>query len=339
MKKIILLFCMLFLLLTTYAMELQDDNEIQNNFYQWLENFKIYAKEQHNINDETLSKAFKDVKYKHKVIKLDRNQPEFKKTFFDYYDDAIHPSRIKRGKAKMEKNKRVLDQVYKKYGVPPQVVVALWGMETDYGRNMGRKPIFQSLATLSFDHRRSKFFTNELIQALKIVQGGHTDVEDMIGSWAGAFGNFQFMPSTYMAYAVDGDGDGKIDLRNSTADALYSTANFLHKLGWNGKYRWGRPVSFNKKNKKIASLVNAKGWKTVNYFSNIGVKTYGGRPLPKSNIDARLVAPAGIDGPIFMVYRNFDRIKMWNNSTNYAISVGMLSDALIFEKPVELKRK
>ena len=301
-------------------------------------NSKIYAKEQHNINDETLSKAFKDVKYKHKVIKLDRNQPEFKRTFFNYYEDATHPLRVKRGKAKMEENKRVLDQVYKKYGVPPQVVVALWGMETDYGRNMGRKPIFQSLATLSFDHRRSKFFTNELIQALKIVQGGHTDVDDMIGSWAGAFGNFQFMPSTYMAYAVDGDGDGKIDLRNSTADALYSTANFLNKLGWNGKYRWGRPVSFNKKNKKIASLVNAKGWKTVNYFSRLGVKTYEGRSLPKSNIDARLIAPEGIDGPIFMVYRNFNRIKLWNNSTNYAISVGMLSDELSLKKPTKLKK-
>lgn len=336
MRKI---FITLFIFFASFQAFADDEKEdIKIIFVQWLENFKKDLKEKHGITDDTIEKAFADVRYKHKIIKLDRNQPEFKRDFFDYYEDAIHPLRIKRGKKKIKEHSEILNQIHKKYKIPPQIIVALWGMETDYGRNMGKSPIFQSLATLSFDNRRSKFFTNELIQALKIVQSGKTNVEDMVGSWAGAFGNFQFMPSTYVAYAVDGDGDGKIDLRNSIADAFYSTANYLNKMGWNGKYKWGRVVSFNNKNQKIWSLVNSKEWRKLSYYSKLGVKTYNNKKLPKSNIKARLIAPNGVNGPVFLIYQNFEYITRWNNSSNYAISVGMLSDALLMDKPVKLKR-
>lgn len=336
MKKFFIIFFIFCMSFQVFANNKKRDTKIV--FTQWLEKFKKDLKKNYGITDITIEKAFANVKYKHKIIKLDRNQPEFKKDFFDYYKDAMYPLRVKRGKKKIKEYSKILNQIHKKYKIPPQIIIALWGMETDYGKNMGKESIFQSLTILSFDNRRSKFFINELIQALKIVQGGKTNFEDMIGSWAGAFGNFQFMPSTYMAYAIDGDKDGKIDLRNSIADAFFSAANYLNKMGWDGRYKWGRVVSFDNKNQKIWNLVNSKEWRKLSYYSKLGVKTYDNKRLPKLNIKARLIAPNGVDGPVFLIYKNFEYITRWNNSANYAISVCMLSDALLMDKPIKLQR-
>lgn len=330
------LFFIIFFSYSAYAENEKTDQEIQAEFSQWVIDFKKIAQEKHKISTKILDKAFEAFEYKAKVIKLDRSQPEFVKTFWDYYKDALHPLRIKRGKAKLKENEKILKKVEKKYKVPANIIVAFWGVETDYGRNMGNSSIINVLTTLSFDHRRSKFFTEELIYTLKIAQSGKMNLDDLKGSWAGAFGNFQFLPSTYTKYAVDCDKDGKIDIRNSLYDSFCSAANYLSKIGWNNN-RWGRPVKFNKANKKIWSYVNSKEWHSVAFFSKLGVVKLNGSKLPNTKVKARLIANAGVDGPVFLVYKNFQKILQWNNSTNYALSVGLLSDAIVDNEIGDIK--
>lgn len=331
MKKVFL-FLLFLLFVPNYAVLAEEEEDMNKKFNEWLISFKKMANEEYSISKDLLDRAFANVKYKERVVKLDRNQPEFKKVFWNYYDDAIHPLRIKRGKDRLQQNIKLLRAVEKKYGVPPSIIVAFWGMETDYGRNMGKTPIIEALATLSFDNRRQKFFTNELINSLKLIQDNKVNADDFLGSWAGGFGNFQFIPSTIISYAVDGDGDGKIDLRDSLPDAFYSAGNYLSKMGWDKNYRWGRPVKFNKNNKKIWEIVNSKNWYDLSYFSQLGITRTNGNRLPTNKIKGQLIAPMGMDGPVFLVYKNFNYIKRWNNSTNYALSVGLLSDAITDNK-------
>lgn len=309
--------------------EIEIHSDADAEFHEWLDDFKKKLIKKYDINPEIVKKAFKNIKYEKKVIHADRKQPEFMKSFWSYYDSALKPERVANGKIKLKEHGKILDEVSKKYNVQPHILLAFWGMETNYGKILGKYNIIHALATLSFDQRRSEFFTNELIKALQIVNAGHIDSDKFIGSWAGAFGNFQFIPSTFISYAVDGDGDGKIDLINSFPDALNSAANYLSKMGWNGKYKWGRPVKISKKNKKAWSYVNSNEWKDVEFFKGIGVKKYNGGELPNTNIKAMLIAPDGIYGPVFMVYENFKYIMRWNASTNYALSIGLLSDAII----------
>ena len=309
----------------TEEVEVFDDRE----FKKWVEDFKKKAVKKHKISQATVDEAFKNIKYEPSVITSDRKQPEFMKTFWSYYDAALKPERIANGKIKLKEHYKLFNKVAKKYNVQPQILIAFWGMETNYGTYVGKHNIIQTLTTLAFDPRRSEFFTNELVKALKIIDAGHMKVPSMVGSWAGAFGNFQFMPSTFMAYAVDGNVDGKIDLINNIDDAVHSAANYLSKMGWDGKYKWGRLVSLDKKNKDLWEYVNSNEWKTVNFFKNLGVKQYNGSPLPNSDINASLIAPNGVNGPVFLVYDNFKYIMRWNASTNYALSVGLLADAIV----------
>ena len=239
-----------------------DDTE----FKEWVEDFKSTAVKKHKIKQSIIDEAFKDIKYQPKIITADRKQPEFMKTFWNYYDSALKPERIANGKIKLKEYAKLFYSVAKKYNVQPQILIAFWGMETNYGIYKGKNKIIPALTTLAFDPRRSEFFTSELVKALKILNAGHIKVNDMIGSWAGAFGNFQFMPSTFMAYAVDGNGDGKIDLINNLEDAVHSAANYLSKMGWDGKYKWGRPVFVDKKDKNMWQYVNSNEWRSVNFF-------------------------------------------------------------------------
>lgn len=320
----------------TEEVEVFDDRE----FKKWVEDFKKTAVKKYKISQKTVDEAFKDIKYEPKVIVSDRKQPEFMKTFWSYYDSALKPERIAEGKIKLKKYSSLFNKVAKEYNVQPQILIAFWGMETNYGTYIGKYNIIQVLTTLAFDPRRSEFFTSELVKALQIVDNGHMKVPDMVGSWAGAFGNFQFMPSSFMAYAKDGNGDGKIDIIHNINDAVYSAANYLSKMGWNGKQKWGRPVLINKKDKHLWEYVNSNEWKTVNFFKDLGVKQYNGLPLPTSDMNASLIAPNGVDGPVFLVYDNFKYIMRWNASTNYALSVGLLADAIVsnstplFDRPV-----
>ncbi|MDR0423070.1 MAG: lytic murein transglycosylase [Rickettsiales bacterium] len=297
----------------------------------WKENFKKEAREKYSIRQDVLDIAFKDVRENEKIIHLDRNQPETQKTFLDYYGSIVNKSRIERGRNQLKQYEKILNKATQRYGVPPYLIVAFWDMETHFGKNMGRSYIINVLSNLVFDGRRKTLFTKELIHALQIIQKKQIKIENFKGSWAGAFGNFQFMPSTFVNYAVDGDKDGKIDLYNSIPDAVFSAANYLSKMGWNSKYRWGRPVNFDVNNEKLWSLANSKEWRDLSFFINNGVKSYNGKSIQNAkNLKAKIVAPMGKEGPLFLVYENFRVIMRWNNSTKYALSIGLLSDAYLY---------
>ncbi|MDR2098963.1 MAG: lytic murein transglycosylase [Rickettsiales bacterium] len=310
-----------------------------SQFASWLSDFKAFARKRHKISQATLSAAFSGVKFQQKVIDADRRQPEFVKPFWSYYDSALKPERVANGKVKLEEHAKLLEAAHRKYNVQPHVIVAFWGMETNYGAYMGDLPVISSLATLAYDLRRREFFTAELVEALKIIERGHMKPSEMKGSWAGAFGNFQFLPSVFNRHAVDGDGDGKIDIVKSVPDAVFSAANYLSKMGWNGRYRWGRPVSFPEGDLRVWAEVNSNEWKPLSLFRSLGVKSHNGRELPAADIQASLVAPSGAEGPVFVTYENFRRIMRWNASTSYALAVGLLSDAIVaksmdvFERP------
>lgn len=349
MKLLFILFCCLFSI-SSFAQnapviqELKDapeEVEIYDDkaFKDWLRDFKKKANKKYKISQKTLDEAFKGVKYNYNVIKADRKQPEFMKTFWRYYDTALKPERIANGKIMLKKYRTLLKNVSEQYGIPKEILVAFWGLETYYGAIMGNYNVIEALTTLSYDERRSEFFTSELIKALKILDAGYMTVPQMKGSWAGAFGNFQFLPSTFERYAVDGNSDGKKNITGDIVDAMHSAANYLSKMGWDNKIGWGAPVKIEKSNKKAWSYVNSNDWEPESTFRSLGVKTLDGKLVKNSDNMASLVAPQGVEGPTFIVYNNFKYIMNWNASTNYALSVGMLSDAIVsdsiplFERP------
>lgn len=265
-------------------------------------------------------------KYKEKIISLDRNQPEFVQTFTDYFDKRVNTWRIEKGQQMMAKHHAFLAQLNKEYGVPAQYLLAFWGLETNFGSYKGKSPVIDSLVTLACDNRRSRYFSSELMQALLLIDREKLDDKQMVGSWAGAMGHTQFMPSAYMKYAVDGDKDGQINLWESEKDALASAANFLKNLGWQSGYKWGRevslPASFN------YLLAGKNDPKPLSIWNTAGVTRTDGKAIGTGDIKGALLVPAGHDGPAFLAYKNFNVILRWNNSEYYGIAVGHLADRI-----------
>ena len=298
----------------------------QADFENWLANFKRDALQQ-GISAKTLNTAFSGVKLNSSVLKSDKSQPEFTQTFFAYFNRAVSKYRIENGQKYYKEHKQLLDKVTQKYGVPGRFVVAFWGMETNYGSYTGNIPIIESLATLAYDPRRSGFFTTQLMSALTILDKGHVKLEQMKGSWAGAMGQVQFMPSNYLKYAVDGDGDGKINLWDSLPDAFFSAGNFLNHLGWQAEKNWGRevklPIGFN------FAMADNETKRPLSEWRNLGIKLAGGRYIPYVDIQAKLLLMTDYKGPAFLVYDNFKVIKRWNNANKYAIAVGHLADRIV----------
>lgn len=281
---------------------------------------------QAGIDDSTIARGLSNAQFIPNVIKYDRNQPEFVRTFPNYISKRVTDWRINKGRDLLAKHKDLLQNLYEEYGIPQRYIVAFWGLETNFGGIKGKMPIIDSLATLACDYRRSEFFTKELIHSLELMQREALPKEQMIGSWAGAMGHTQFMPSAYLQYAKDGDNDGKVDLWNSVPDALTSAAHFLKNLGWQAGYRWGReviiPEGFD------YSLIGRDKSKTLAQWSELGVSRTNGASLGDSDLKSSLLLPAGHKGPAFIVYKNFDVIMRWNFSEFYAISVGYLADRL-----------
>ena len=321
LRKTRLSLCLLTLLIpaTGYS-------QTQAEFETWLTDFKAQAL-QKGITQSTLDAAFREVTLNEKVLELDRRQPEFTRTFWQYFNKAVTDWRIQKGQALYKKHRPLLDQVTKQTGVPGRYLVAFWGMETNYGGYTGSIPIIESLATLSFDPRRSDFFSRELFDALTVLEQGHVKLEQMKGSWAGAMGQCQFMPSNYLRYAVDGDQDGKKDLWGSLPDVFFSAGHFLKELGWQEKENWGREVTL-PKNFDYA-LADGKTAKSLNEWHKLGLKLADGRTLPNEDMDAKLILPSDYRGPAFLVFDNFRIIKRWNNSNNYALAVGNLADRIV----------
>jgi membrane-bound lytic murein transglycosylase B len=261
-----------------------------------------------------------------KVLEFDRNQPEFVQTFPSYYSARVNQWRIEKGHEALTEHKNFLADLTKKYGIPGHYLLAFWGLETNFGNYKGKMSTLDSLATLACDPRRSEYFTGELMLALKLMDRESLTKSQMIGSWAGAMGHTQFMPTAYTKYAIDGDGDEKIDLWNSEKDALASAANFLSKLGWKPGLRWGRevvlPAGFN-----YASISTEN--KPISHWDALNITKANGETLGQSTISSKLILPAGHEGPAFLAYHNFNVILRWNNSEFYGIAVGQLANRIL----------
>jgi glucose-6-phosphate 1-epimerase len=260
------------------------------------------------------------------LLTLLNQQPEFTTPIWDYLAALVDQQRVDDGLAMLEQHRAVLDEVAARYGVDAETVVAVWGVESDFGRISGRRPILQSLATLSCEGRRQAFFRGELIATLQIVQDGDVDPAKLMGSWAGAFGHTQFMPSTYRRIAVDFDGDGRRDLIDSIPDALGSTAHYLQRSGWRTGQRWGMEVRL--PDGFAPGQPDRRARRPISEWRARGLTLADGTPLPADAPDAGLLLPAGAGGPAFLVHRNFEAIYSYNAAVSYALAIAHLSDRL-----------
>jgi membrane-bound lytic murein transglycosylase B len=280
------------------------------------------------VTDRVLAR----VEFLERVIELDRRQPEFTTPFAEYLARSVTSQRVDRGRELLQTHRALLEQVQRETGVPPAYLLAFWGLETNYGSYFGQTFVPSALATLACDPRRSDFFTEELIAALHIVQEEAIPLERMEGSWAGAMGHVQFMPSVFLHHAMDSDGDGRRDLWNSVPDAMLSAGNFLNALGWDREYRWGRevllPITFDFAEASRALRRPLHEWR------HLGVTDVSGHPAAESDLPATLLLPAGHRGPAFLVYPNFNVILGWNRSEYYALAVGHLADRIAGAGPL-----
>ncbi len=280
----------------------------------------------HGISPEVVDRSLARIERQERVIELDRGQPEFVATFADYFENRVTEQRVERGRRLLDEHRDLLERVYREYGVPPRYLVAFWGMETNYGAFFGRMPVLDSLATLACDERRSAFFTEQLVAALQIIDEGAISPRRMEGSWAGAMGHVQFMPSVFLQYAVDYDGDGRRDLWGSLPDAMASAANYLSSIGWESGWRWGREVQL--PDGFPYELAGHDRERPLSEWRELGVSDAWGRTLPGGDTKAALLVPSGHEGPAFLVYPNFHVIMQWNRSQYYALAVGRMADRL-----------
>ena len=350
------------LVLMCYTLLFASNVLAKEDFYTWLENIRYEAKAL-GMADETTLNFVSHTVYLPNVIKLDRAQPEFISPFLDYFAQRVDDRKVQKGRVLLLKHEALLAQIEAQYGVPKQILIAFWGMETQYGNVQGNIDILSALATLAYEGRRADFFKAQLLDALLMIDLGYVDAERFKGSWAGAFGNMQFMPTTFMLYAVDGDADGLIDVTNSLPDAFASAAHYLASIGWQARapvmLEVKLPASFDWQSAQLAIKKTPQAW------AKLGVQAY---PLESSEesvaadvdtvaekvnpvasqvvvsnhaVDAQvpdillngtamasLLLPQGWQGPAFMVFDNFDIIMQWNRSVNYALSVAQLAKLL-----------
>ena len=300
------------------------DVEHGQKFARWVLEFSTTARAS-GIIDATLQDAFDNVRFIPRVIELDSAQPEFTRTVWDYLDSALSTQRIGRGQDELLQLRPVVEPIAARYGVPAEVLVAIWGMESNFGSNVGDIPTIDALATLGFEGRREQWARGQLLAALRILQNRDIDRAQMMGSWAGAMGQTQFLPSNFLAYAVDADADGRRDIWNSLADVMASTANFLASSGWQVGQPWGLevrlPPGFD------YARADADVRQPTTQWTDEGVQAMDGAPLP-ALADSSILLPAGARGPAFLVGPNFRAILRYNNSTSYALGVALLAQRL-----------
>ncbi len=297
----------------------------QAGFETWIANFKQRARRE-GISETVLTQAFRGVQYNTDVIAKDRRQSEFTRQIWDYLDSAASPTRVSNGQKAMRQHARTLDAIERRFGVDKYVVVAVWGLESAYGEHRGDINVIEAMATLAYDGRRGAFFEQQLIAALKILQKGDTHPRNMKGSWAGAMGHTQFIPTSFEAFAVDGDGDGKRDIwSDDPTDALASTAAYLARHGWNKGQPWGvevrLPRGFDYSSARRNNMRSPADW------AALGVVGVDGKAVPNYG-RASILLPAGSAGAAFMIFDNFAVIERYNKADAYVIGVGHLSDRL-----------
>ena len=305
----------------------------QQSFDAWLLELRNQAGSL-GISNTTLDAAFADVASPlERVLELDRSQPEFVQTFTGYMSNRMSDARIERGKRLLEEHRDLFAGIQARYGVQPHYLVAFWALESNFGDYTGGFSVIRALATLAYDPRRADFFRDELLTALRIIDNGHIAADRMTGSWAGAMGQCQFMPSTFATYGTDGDGDGRVDIWNSLPDVFASAANFLSRSGWRGDERWGREVLL--PDNFDFALAGTGVRKTVTEWNQLGIRRVDGTALGNADMQASVIIQAGVNGPAFLTYNNFRTTMVWNRSTFYAISVGHLADRFVGGGPIQ----
>ncbi len=295
---------------------------------------------QKGIKPDVVETALTGVEPVMRIIQRDRNQAEFKLAFSTYRDRVITPANVQRGQKLRDEHREILQQVAQRYGVQPRFILAIWGIETRYGAVRADVPLFHSLATLAYDRRRSAYFRNELFSALTMLDRGYIDYATMKGSWAGAMGQPQFMPSSYLAYAEDFDGDGKRDIWRNTGDVFASIANYLAKHGWTTAQTWGRevkvPAALQTRMGELARE-GRSGCRAIDQmtkdlpiaeWNRLGLRRADGGELPKAQISGAVVQPDGPKGASFLVYGNYRSILRYNCAHHYALTVSLLADRL-----------
>lgn len=311
--------------LTTANVDAGSEIQPVQTFAQWQAGFREQAL-QAGISASLFDRAFSGVTPDMDVIKADRSQPEFSRPVWEYLDGALSPLRVRNGKRLLQQHADLLAQLEQRYGVDRQILVSVWGMESNFGQFQGSKSVIRSLATLAYEGRRPQFAQDQLIAALQILQNGDIQPDAMRGSWAGAMGQTQFIPTTYNTHAVDFDGDGRRDIWNSTPDALASTAHYLQSSGWKRGQPWGFevqvPAGFD------YWQADGSQRKPVSEWLQMGVTLPAGTQLPagSNELSAALLLPAGARGPAFLVLDNFRAILKYNNSSSYALAVSLLGD-------------
>ena len=339
-KSVKLLASCLILFSTPLVADDNDNNQQisvqkENAFKQWVSNFKKDAVS-NGITTSTFDTAFENVQLNSRVIKADNKQAEFSREIWDYLDTATSPKRIANGKENLSDYLNLLREIQFKYQVDAEVILAIWGLESSYGKRMGDINIIEALATLAFDGRREKFGKQQLLEALSIIQRGDITPDKMMGSWAGAMGHTQFIPTSYQAYAQDFTGDGKRNVWDplDPSDALASTANYLAEFGWTNNQPWGievnLPENFNYRNADLEVKATPARW------SELGLKTITGGKIPNYG-EGSVFLPAGAKGPAFIVFNNFFVIKRYNNANSYAMAVGHLSDRILGGKSFHIE--
>lgn len=304
-------------------------NEV--SFEQYVEGLKQQAR-QEGISEQILTEAFDGVEYKPRAVVADRNQPEKKLTLDEYIPRAVPDWKVKQAQELYDEHYDELQRIGKQYGVQPRFIVALWGVESNFGRHMGNYSVIDALSTMAYEGRREAFFRKEAMAALQILEQGHISADKMKGSWAGAMGQCQFMPSSFLSFAADGDGDGKKDIWGTKADVFASTANYLSSSGWDDKFTWGRQVKIPHGFEQDLQGREADKGKLLQEWSKLGVTRYDGKPLPKldNDIKAWLIMPDDESGRIYLVYNNYNVLMKWNRSYYFALAVSHLADRIKF---------
>ncbi|MGY3569229.1 lytic murein transglycosylase [Vibrio paucivorans] len=302
-------------------------NEV--SFEQYVEGMKQEALN-NGISQQIVDKAFENVTFKPRAVTADRNQPEKKLTLDEYIPRAVPDWKVKQARDLYKKHYAELSRIGEEYGVQPRFIVALWGVESNFGKFTGGYSVIDALSTLAYEGRREAFFRKEAMAALTILEEGHIKPENMKGSWAGAMGQCQFMPSSFLSFAADGNGDGKKDIWNTKADVFASTANYLSQSGWDDKYTWGRQV---KVPHGIDPSLEGRGEEKGKYlqeWSKLGITRYDGKPLPKldEDIKAWLIMPDDENGRTYLVYDNYNVLMKWNRSYYFALAVSHLADRI-----------
>ena len=296
-------------------------------FTDYLSELKQEAAES-GFSKSLLDDAFAEITFRPTVVKSDKNQPERKITLDSYLATRVPDWKVKQAVDKLHEHKALLDEIGTKYGVQPRFIVALWGNESNFGKIQGSFDVLSALSSLAYEGRREALFKKQFMAALTILAEGHAQITDFKGSWAGAMGQSQFMPTSFLTYAVDYNGDGIKDIWGTPADVFASIANFLSSEGWRHSHTWGRQVKVHQASALEQAGLDKDHFQSLDSWQTLGVRRYNGSALPSVDINASLIMPDGPEGRIYLVYNNFHTLMKWNRSTYFGVSVGYLSDRI-----------